>query len=396
MTTAYPFTFKTFSQATGIALTAAALIATVYTGQIQAQQTGLNPLSINVSPVAPLVEAQPLSTTPASLITPDGQVLTDIPDQITLTAIPPRLGDDGILKAKPGEKIQAIVRVRNASNEAVPIKTLVRDFVIGEDGQTPIQVSSEVSNRWSLASWLTLSPESQLVQPRQTATISVLITIPQDALPGGHYAMILHEPNQNTNVQAENPVTEPQSVISQRVGTIVYFMVEGEINEEAFVRNLQVPNFTEYGPVPFTFMVENVSDVHIKPDLKLEITDMFGQTVETINLDSLNVFPYVTRSFEAKWDRVWGFGMYNARVSMSYGSQGRIAMASTSFWLLPYKLIAAAGVGLLAVLTMILLIRRHLLHRKSDQQARINMLENKINELEINRSPKQPPTDFET
>ena len=51
-----------------------------------------------------------------------------------------------------------------------------------------------MSNRWSLASWITLTPTEQLLQPNQTVGINVIIEVPEDALPGGHYAMITHQP----------------------------------------------------------------------------------------------------------------------------------------------------------------------------------------------------------
>lgn len=400
MTTALRFSTKKCILVSSLVLTAVAMVTAGSLYTVNAQQPTpaltLTPLPVTAPTPTPTPTGKPAA---ANLVTPDGQLLTDIPSNVTLTAIPPRLGDDGELKAKPGEKIQTTIRVRNASDKALPITTLVRDFIIGEDGKTPIQISSDVSNRWSLASWITVSPSTQMLQPRQTAQLSVLITVPKDALPGGHYAMILHEPSQNTNDRGENVETDPQSVIAQRVGTLVYFMVEGPINEEAFVRNLQIPQFTEYGPVPFKFTVENVSDIHIKPSITVDIMNVFGQTIDTITPDQMNVFPYVSREYTGQWDRVWGVGPYTARVTMSYGSQGKVAMASTSFWLLPYKIVAAAGVGLMTILVILLLIRRHLIHRNADEKNKIAALEQRLAELETDpnsASSKQQPTDFET
>jgi len=383
MTTAHYAPLKKKTLLTVLSLTLVALIASHQSYSVFAQQTTTPPASTS----------QPA----ASLFTPDGQVLSEVPDQIILTAIPPRLGDNGDLKAKPGEKIQTLVRIRNSSDRALPVNSLIRDFIIGEDGKTPIQVGSDVSNRWSLASWVTISPEIQTIQPRQTAQVSVLISVPEDALPGGHYAMILHEPSQSTNNRGGNPETDPQSVVAQRVGTLVYFMVEGPINEEAFVRNLQLPNLTEYGPVPFKFTVENVSDIHIKPNITMEISNLFGKKVDTIVLDQMNVFPYVSRDYQGQWDRVWGFGRYQARVVMSYGAQGRVALATTSFWLIPYRLLMAIGVGVMALLTVIMLVRRHLIHRQQDERSKIEALEKRLAEIEGTPTQEtQPPTDFET
>ena len=107
-------------------------------------------------------------------------------DQVTLTAIPPRYGDDNSLLLQPGEKTQVQVRVRNSSPKTLPITTLATDFILDVDGETPIPVTENVSNRWSLANWLTVVPQSQVLQPQETGVVNILIEVPEDALPGGH------------------------------------------------------------------------------------------------------------------------------------------------------------------------------------------------------------------
>lgn len=305
--------------------------------------------------------------------------------ETTLTAIPPRLGDDNSLKAKPGEKIQASVRVRNSSNQTIQVRSQVSDFIVDENGETPIPVTDEeVSNRWSLASWVILSPEVQVLQPREIGTVTVIIEIPEDALPGGHYAMITHQPDGSGatefNLEASSP--ESASLLQQRVGTLVYLMVEGPINEQAFIRDLTFPKFTEYGPVPFSFVVDNQSDIHVHPQVAVEIYDIFGRKVETIAVEGKNVFPFIGREFESQWDRVWGWGFYRAKVVMSYGTHGQVAMAMTSFWLLPITLVIGGILLLLAISAIFIAVRRHMKHRQGDDRKKVEILEKRLKELE--------------
>lgn len=306
-------------------------------------------------------------------------------DSITLTAMPPRLGDDNSLFVSPGEKLQTTIKVRNNSNKAFTINTAVDDFIIDEDGETPIAITEDVDYRWSLENWLILAPEFQTLQPRQTGIINVIIDVPEDALPGGHYAMVTHKP---VGLNGEKFQEESASKISQRVGTLMYVLVEGPINEEAFVRDFSMPKFTEYGPVPFSFSVDNQSDIHIKPDISIEIYNIFGIKVDTIVLESKNVFPMISRNFNDQWDQVWGTGYYKAKLVMSYGSEGAITIANTSFWLLPITLVIAALIVLLTLVVIFIATRRHLLHKNSDEQQRMQMLEEKISKLESERLEK--------
>lgn len=306
--------------------------------------------------------------------------------QSTLTAIPPRLGDDDSITVKPGEVKQTTVRVKNSSSQPLNIMTQVNDFVLDQDGETPIALTdTEVSNRWSLASWITIAPNLQTIAPNETKVISVVINVPEDALPGGHYAMITHQPTTTKPDEAELTDTSVSaSGISQKVGTLLYVKVEGQINENAFIRNLSFPQLTEYGPVPYSFTVENQSDIHIRPALMLEIRDIFGRKVDQFPIETKNIFPLTERRFDSKWEKVWGTGRYTAILTMNYGTQGAVAIAKASFWLFPVTLVVTFLIVVLVVLAMGIAVRRHLIHRKTDQSAKIKELEEKLEKLENN------------
>jgi len=311
------------------------------------------------------------------------------PSAMTITAIPPRLGEEGMLRLTPGEKTQTDVRVRNSTDKAITIDSSVIDFIVGEDGVTPIPLegSENIDNRWSLSSWVALVPGQQVVQPNETAGLAVVIDTPIDALPGGHYAMITHQP---VSGALELDGNGAGSGVNQRVGTLLYAIVEGPIQESAFVRNFTFPSWSEFGPVPYNFVVENGSDVHIRPQIAIEIHNLFGQKVETITQETKNIFPLDRRSFEGQWNRIWGFGPYTAKLVMSYGAQGAVVIAKTSFWLLPIKLMIAIVTMLGIFIIAGMSIRRHLMHRKNDQSKRIQELETQVKQMQNQSETDQP------
>ena len=306
------------------------------------------------------------------------------PESLTLVAIPPRLGENMELTVKPGETIQEQIRVRNASNQPITVQSRPIDFVLDEDGKTPISVDQDVDNRWSLASWMTVAPAKQVISPNETAALALVIEVPADAMPGGHYAMVVHQPTSEALIAENTQDNTNQSAtgINQQVGTLVYVNVEGPINEQAFIRNLSFPQLSEFGPLPYSFQVENNSDIHIQPALELSITNLFGKEVYSTPIETKNVFPLTSRDFDGTWEQIWGTGLYKATVTMGYGTQGQVATASTSFWLLPVKLIIAAVVLILTLIALIIVIRRHYLHRKENKDQKIQELEKQVKELE--------------
>lgn len=325
--------------------------------------------------------------------TVQAQVLNN---EISVIATPIKIGDDRSLLLQPGERRQIELRVRNVSSKTVDIITSAQDFIVGEDGITPIPVRAEegVSSRWSLADWLTIVPNVQSVAPNETAGLNVLIEVPQDALPGGRYAMVVHEPMQEGSaaliVDGMLDESTSQSRVSQKVGTLLYVIVDGPINESAFIRDLTFPSFSEFGPIPFSLSIDNQSDIHITPQISVEIKNMFGTVVETITLDSRNVFPLMSRDFEGQWDQIWGWGLYRATATMSYGDSGQIAITHSDFWFLPITLLIGIGTAVLAAVAILVAIRRHLIHRNQLDQVRIQELENRLHEMADPESPTPP------
>jgi hypothetical protein len=332
-----------------------------------------------------------LASNPASsLKTAWAQIKDPEPvEEVGLAAIPPRAGENGELKAAPGEVVQTTIKVRNISSQPITIHSTAQDFIIGEDGETPVPVEEQVNQRWSLASWVTVSPEYQDLAPNQVGQLNVLVTVPEDALPGGHYAMVTHQPsNGKLETAGETTVQESAAVINQRVGTLFYMTVDGPINEEAFIRDFQIPKFTEFGPVPFSLTVDNQSDIHIRPRITVSITNILGQTVDTIQLEEKNVFPLSSRSYSGAWDRLWGIGPYKATASMSFGNTGQIVTTHQMFWLFPITLLWVALVILLVAVVLVIAVRRHLHHRKAQDHERVEMLEQRLAELEKERSER--------
>lgn len=279
---------------------------------------------------------------------------------LSLTATPVRLGDDFSITLNPGEKKQVQLKVRNGSLEAVALESAATDFIVASDGSTPIAVdSNQVDNRWSLASWLTLAPAQHNLASEEVATINVLIEVPEDALPGGHYAMIHHRPLNASDVEAN---AGSGSGISQRVGTLLYVIVNGPINEEAYISNFNWPKFLENGPVDFSLNIDNQSDIHINTKPVVKVYNMFGKQVANLETESNNIFPKSEREFVGVWDRVWGLGYYKAVAEASYGSQGQVMTATAGLFLIPVKLILAVLIIGMIVAIVILTLKK----RRSD------------------------------
>lgn len=260
-----------------------------------------------------------------------------------LSAIPPRLE----ITVKPGQSVTKTIKVRNESKVEKTISTMVKDFIVVDDSGTPVQVDSkDISNRWAASTWVQVSSDKLKLKPGETKSLSLTVIAPQDALPGGHYAMVLHSPNNDT------VLSETGAVIQTNVGTLVYITIPGDINESANIKDFSAPNFSEYGPIPFKAVITNLSDIHIAPMANILVTNFLGLKTANLALDSINIFPYTSREFTASLNKQLLLGRFKAHLTAAYGTAGQIASATIFFWVIPYKLI----ITLIAIITIILLM----------------------------------------
>ena len=318
-------------------------------------------LSIAISTSAPIARAQTAGATANN--------------EVALTAVPPRLGDDYTLVVQPGQTVQAAIEVRNPSSNPISVETNARDFYVGEDGETPMPVESDdVNTKWALAQWITLTPNSMTIDPGKAATVLVTIEVPADALPGGRYAMILHKPISNG---AASNTTGAQ--INAQVGTLLYVVVDGEVSENAEVSQFAfTPNFLEMGPADYKLSIANHSSLHIRPRGTITIKNMLGNVVGKIDVESKNVFPDYARSFDGTWNKTWGFGKYTAIFQGTYGTQAKELAMATTFWILPVRLILAIILAIILVAVVIVATRTKYSKMLEAEEEKVRKLDEKL------------------
>lgn len=291
---------------------------------------------------------------------------------ISLVVSPPRTD----ITIKPGETIQKSIKVTNTNATELILDAQVIDYIVQDDSGTPIKVTQDASGRFLASPWFTLDQSELVIAPNESATLTVIITAPKNALPGGHYSGIYFEPKEKKGTN------RTVSYTSTQVGSLFALTVDGEIKYDAVIKDFSVKNYlSEFGPVDFNLIIENQSDTHISPTAQVSISDMLGRNLDTLKLDSLNIFPFSQRSLSSRWNQTWGVGRYLATVTVSYGP-GLTTARSLYFWILPYRLIMAILVIIFVLLAIFISIRRHLLHRSDTRDQEIDELKRKIAQME--------------
>ena len=264
-------------------------------------------------------------------------------DIIKMTAIPPRLE----ISADPGQAVAHQLKVRNEGDSQVALQVKIQDFIVTDSDGTPSPIDQDISNRWAASLWMNVSPQKIILNPGETKTLDLVAVVPQDANPGGHYAVVFYSPVDGADI-GENTA----SSISPNVGSLIYFTVSGKVSEDARITKMTIPGFQEYGPIKIDTEILNLSDIHVRPQGVIRIYNMLGGLRTTIALEEKNIFPGVSRLFENTWNQKWGLGKYKATLEAGYGTQGGVLAASVFFWIIPWRIITIAI--LVIVLTALL------------------------------------------
>lgn len=285
------------------------------------------------------------------------------------------------LKANRGQTVNATIKFTNLSGGELVIKTQFNDFgAKDETGEPNIIFDDAQSTTYSLKNWIA-SPQPFKIAAKETKTLNFPITVPNDAEPGGHYAVI--------RFTGSAPELEQSGVsLTGSIGSLVLLQVAGDIKEQAELSEFSPatvsykqngdPQYTntsffETGPLGFVQRIKNSGNVHIKPTGTIELFNVFGAKVSTIRVNGdptdpknppKSVLPQSVRRFgESTNDAGWLFGYYTAKLNLSYG-QGQQQLSQTiGFWVIPYKLIILVlviGVGLFFLLRTA--IRRYNAH----------------------------------
>lgn len=244
----------------------------------------------------------------------------------------------------PGKTIVVKAKLRNNTPKSLPITAKIEDFTAsGDEGQVELSGDS----KWSVSQWTKLSPSSFTLAGGEEQEVTATITVPADAA-GGRYGSFVF------SVDTEKA---PNSAsVSQQIASLFLLRISGKVNEALALTSFTAPSFQEFGPVPFSLTFANTGNVHVKPFGLISVTDMFGRKTADIVVKGANVFPEASRVITASLQNRFLFGQYHATAVMYYGETNQSLVATTSFIVLPVRIIA----GVLLVLLILFFLRKRL------------------------------------
>lgn len=260
---------------------------------------------------------------------------------------------------KPGEKTTRTLSIVNRTDSDQIFSVDVEDFVGSQDPKQVVVLLGTDKSPYSLKDFIKPEVKTFKLGSKQRANLSVVISVPQDAEPGGRYASVLV----STSSGSDNPTPgENKANTVSRVGALYFVRVAGPVKEEGKLSDFRLSGpakqFYEKGPFNFEILFQNSGNIYLTPGGSVEIKNMLGQVVSNLEIAPFFSLPSSLRSAQVTWDSPLAFGRYTATVSLARGyreSTSSTDSMTITFWVLPWKIILAL---LVAIIIVAFILRR--------------------------------------
>lgn len=263
------------------------------------------------------------------------------------------------LSANPGENISKDITIINEEEVGVTYYSSFANFEAqGETGS-----ASFVDPIDDIGTWMQ-TEKSVTLLPGEQRTVSFTISVPENAEPGGHFGVIFW------GTSPENSADGKQLAVSAKTGLLVLLSVSGDVKEEGGLLDfIKKDNKFWYNslPVSFTYRFKNDGGDRIKPKGWIKISNTFFIPVKKLDANPVNgnILPNSTRKFTVDWvkyvepkdkiaptgvvkqffDRAiyqwknFAFGLYGAKLDMTYGLQEQQVERKVFFFVFPWQLL---------------------------------------------------------
>ena len=297
------------------------------------------------------------------------------------------------LAVSPGEAVTSSIRIINRSRDSVPIEAVSLNFTAEEltgsmrffggveprgteRGTTRNKNGEEAvdDTSFNTSKWIVLEKPNFILSPGEEERIPFSIRVPENAEPGGHYAVILFQPRvPPSDGEGTGPRIIPQ------IGSLVLLSVMTEdmerpartfaistfaLPEDERMRTVERMFTTIFPPARaetlqivgkslfrFSLGIKNNDIIHVRPEGKITLYDFRGKKVNEIDVLPQTVLPGKTREFSIPFDSVasreagvlpplisrWlTIGNYSAAVQLR-SPEGFTVSDVFTFWIFPWK-----------------------------------------------------------
>lgn len=248
---------------------------------------------------------------------------------------------------KPGQTAEYQIKLRNLGSDPIPLSASTTNVSSVSDSGIPVFSASPGTR--SAESWIELKSTDVIVGSGEQAQITISVTPPADAAPGGYTAAVVFQaqlPSYYFDIDASARVLPAISVL-----LFLTIPTDGLPNiDDVRIEEISVPKLVVSTPISVVAGVNNPTNFFVQTDANVSIKGAFSKRTEEESLGTVVLLPEGKRRFVSAFTGNFWPGLYTASVSLKQGE--KVLVSSAKFVALPWPFITALivlGLGTLVV-----------------------------------------------
>jgi len=234
-------------------------------------------------------------------------VISQGPAQASITVKPMNI----YFNTNPGETTTKAIRVENGGTQPTEVTVRLIDWWRTPEGG--LQFSAPGSRERSCAEWLIYSPDNLQIPPGESRDITVEISVPEN-VESDYWASFL--------VQESSAIGEEEQVttrISVNYVAKIFYQSPDTQDKSAEISNIKMIG---KDPLAFELELKNPSSSYLRITGKLEVRDLQGETVKSIEVDEFGLLPGAKRILTLKPSETSSLdpGQYYAIAVIDFGA----------------------------------------------------------------------------
>lgn len=192
---------------------------------------------------------------------------------------------------KPGEKFEGIILLKNTGERPADVKVYQTDYLFYADGKNIYGEPGGIPR--SNAKWISLSPVRLTVPPKETASVSYAVKVPENPdLKGTYWSVVMVEPVSETSPESTK---EEKGKVKVGIQTIMRYGIQIITNfsdaGERKIRFLDKKLISQDRKRVFQFDIENIGERSLSPVVWVELYNKDGINIGRFESSRLRIYP---------------------------------------------------------------------------------------------------------
>ena len=208
------------------------------------------------------------------------------------------------------------LHITNHEDHRVAYQFIGGDYQLSQDGKAVRKPRGSVKN--SSADWISISPAILEINPNETASVDVLITVPQGENET-RWSILYVEPTKEKTTFSADKNLGTGVIVKPRIAVMINQSPKNNTNYSAKIGNLIEITKTDDEFRKFEVTVKNIGDKIIDAKLALHLANLETAKEEKFDATKGKVYPNASKTFTISLPVTLEKGQHALAIVLDYG-----------------------------------------------------------------------------